>query len=250
MAVRPIDANALQELCNRRIQDTWNSRTAPVSWAEAYSDFKNDIDPIPTLTPPNEAPPCYQPDGDGCAYQCYDGDDEPIEKCKECPLCYSDKQRHYTPPNEPLTIEQLRQMDGCPVYVVPKNELSELKGWCVVFVEDGEDDYSGAYPPGTDGWCWSLKSYADQWLAYAYPPAHIDREAWKPCLFCCVERKGRKTLTFDEAGDAVTIEIDGNAAAIESDSMGFIIKFCPECGRPLTDKAWDELEKRLRGVRE
>lgn len=51
---RMIDANALQELCNRRIQDTWNSRTAPVSWAEAYADFKDDIDSIPTLTPPNE----------------------------------------------------------------------------------------------------------------------------------------------------------------------------------------------------
>lgn len=54
----------------------------------------------PTL---NETLPCYQPDSDGCAYQCYDGDDEPIDKCKECPLCYSDKQRHHTPPNEPLT---------------------------------------------------------------------------------------------------------------------------------------------------
>ena len=40
-------------------------------------------------------PPCYQPDGDGCAYQCYDGQDEPIDKCKECPLCFSDKQRHH-----------------------------------------------------------------------------------------------------------------------------------------------------------
>ena len=34
---------------------------------------------LPTLTPVNEAPPCYQPDGDGCSYQCYDGDDEPID---------------------------------------------------------------------------------------------------------------------------------------------------------------------------
>lgn len=59
------------------------------------------------IQPSNEPPPCYQPDGDGCAYQCYDGDDEPIDKCKECPLCYSDKQRHHTPPNEPLTC------DGC-----------------------------------------------------------------------------------------------------------------------------------------
>lgn len=51
---RMIDADALQELCNRRIQDTWNSGVAPVSWAEAYEDFKNDIDSMPTITQPNE----------------------------------------------------------------------------------------------------------------------------------------------------------------------------------------------------
>ena len=54
MTVRPIDANALQELCNRGIQNMWNTGVAPVSWAAAYADFKNDIDSIPTLTPPNE----------------------------------------------------------------------------------------------------------------------------------------------------------------------------------------------------
>ena len=59
----------------------------------------------PTITPPNEAPPCYQPDGDGCAYQCYDGQDEPIEKCKACPLCCSDKRRHYTQTNEWVSVE-------------------------------------------------------------------------------------------------------------------------------------------------
>lgn len=68
-----------------------------------YDGIRLLIERQPTLTQPNEAPPCYQPDGDGCAYQCYDGDDEPIDKCKECPLCYSDKQRHHAPPNEPLT---------------------------------------------------------------------------------------------------------------------------------------------------
>lgn len=40
-------------------------------------------------------PPCYVPDGDGCAYQIYgDNDDEPIGRCKSCPLCQSDKIRH------------------------------------------------------------------------------------------------------------------------------------------------------------
>ena len=49
---RMIDADALQELCNERIQDTWNSGVAPVSWAAAYADFKDDIDSMPTLTQP------------------------------------------------------------------------------------------------------------------------------------------------------------------------------------------------------
>ena len=37
-----------------------------------------------------------------------------------------------TPPNEALTLEELREMDGEPVYVVPANEYSELGKWCVV----------------------------------------------------------------------------------------------------------------------
>ena len=49
---RMIDADALQELCNKRIQDTWNNETAPVLWAAAYADFKDDIDSMPTLTQP------------------------------------------------------------------------------------------------------------------------------------------------------------------------------------------------------
>lgn len=56
------------------------------------------------------------------------GQDEPIEKCKACPLCCSDKQRHYTPPNEPLTIEQLREMDGEPVW------FDTIKRWGIVKV--------------------------------------------------------------------------------------------------------------------
>ena len=61
---RAIDSDTLQELCNRRIQDIWNSGTAPVSWAAAYAEFKDDIDSIPTLTPPNK--PTYP--GDLCVY--------------------------------------------------------------------------------------------------------------------------------------------------------------------------------------
>lgn len=84
------------------------------------------------------SPPCYQPDGDGCAYQCYDGQDEPIDKCKECPLCYSDKQRHREESNELLTMDDLRYMDGEAVYMVYEGEGGPLDGW--VLVEVDSDD--------------------------------------------------------------------------------------------------------------
>ena len=76
-------------------------------------------------------PPCYQPDGgDGeCAYQIYGtDDDEPIEHCKACPLCYLDKMRH----NEPKTPCDLclynppSSGDGKPCTMCPASSLPEL----------------------------------------------------------------------------------------------------------------------------
>ena len=60
-------------------------------------------------------PPCYVPDGDGCSYQIYgDNNDEPIDRCKSCPLCQSDKVRHKQEQerNTPLTLDELRKMGG------------------------------------------------------------------------------------------------------------------------------------------
>ena len=37
-----------------------------------------------------------------------------------------------TPPNEPLTIEQLREMDGEPVFVVIDDGIEPLKMWALV----------------------------------------------------------------------------------------------------------------------
>lgn len=52
--MRPIDADELRKLCSRMMQDPWNDMAAPVSWAEAYGDFRNDVDSMPTLDQPNE----------------------------------------------------------------------------------------------------------------------------------------------------------------------------------------------------
>ena len=71
-------------------------------------------------------------------------------------------------PNEPLTLEQLREMDGEPVYVVPANEYSELGKWCVVSIGDS-DDYSCALVPGVEYWSWKFEDYGEQWIAYRRP---------------------------------------------------------------------------------
>ena len=110
MAVRPVDANAM---LNELRPVSFEAEHSAVLLSDVSKMMREWVERQPTLTPPNETPPCYQPDGEGCAYQCYDGQDEPIDKCKECPLCYSDKQRHHTPkqrhhtpPNEWVSVEQ------------------------------------------------------------------------------------------------------------------------------------------------
>ena len=39
-------AEKLNEKCDGMIKDKWNSNCSPISWAEAYADFKDDIDDI------------------------------------------------------------------------------------------------------------------------------------------------------------------------------------------------------------
>lgn len=95
-------------------------------------------------------------------------------------------------------------------------------------------------------------------------PAHIDRKAWgKPCSVC-----GGKTTLYQQTnttklfvctfGKAATLVTECMACPPYADccvkdvsaNSAFKIKFCPECGRPLTEEARAEMEKRLRGCRE
>lgn len=65
--------------------------------------------------------------------------------------------------------------------------------------------------------CLGLSDYGKTWTAYAYQTAHIDREKWDMCMFCEPNRL----------------------------LMGYT--YCSSCGRPLTEEAWAELERRCLG---
>ena len=70
----------------------------------------------------------------------------------------------FTPPNEPLSIEQLREMDGEPVWVVMVDEkFSRMNGWYLVH-------HGSAYLARIDDWELDDDKYGVEWLAYRRPP--------------------------------------------------------------------------------
>ena len=121
---------------------------------------------------------------------------------------------------QPLTVEQMREVVGKPYWHVGLQEDSPKPHWKILdpFVSKHPEDYG----------------YGKRWLAYAYPPAHIDREAWTAEWIKC---DGYTECSKCEHWyDSPENEDDGDRPA-----------FCPSCGRAMTPEAWVELEKRVRG---
>ena len=87
----------------------------------------------------------------------------------------------------------------------------------------------------------TLQSICDRANEIARKPAHIDWKAWEPCESCisCENCKNSNVGEF----------CNPCFRCLQSDKKdGFSpVGFCRKCGRPLTDDAWAELEKRLRG---
>lgn len=103
------------------------------------------------------------------------------------------------------------------------------------YIADRDPDFYGLSYPDPEG---KGGLHKIGWLAYAYHPAHIDREAWEPCKLC-----GGAKYVY---GYASAVAPNGDKGQIETEVEGDF-DYCPICGRPLTEEAWDALEKRLRG---
>lgn len=147
------------------------------------------------------------------------------------PLCTNHK---------PLTLDQLRKMDGKPVWVEDKCD-PELSAWgnvcgnvCVV---SHKQKYYGAY---------HIEDYEGRWLAYSYPPAHINRDAWTAEWEWFDEETGNPIDGIEREWGWKCSKC-GNALPDDFDNQDYPpkIEFCPFCGRAMTPRAWAEPERKL-----
>lgn len=121
---------------------------------------------------------------------------------------------------EPLTLGKLREMGGQPYWHVGLQDDSPEPHWKILdlFVAKHPEDYG----------------YGKRWLAYAYPPAHINMEAWSGCV-----------CTASDKSCCTCVSLRCQFCIGESEyKQG---RYCSACGRPLTEEALAALEKRLRG---
>lgn len=143
---------------------------------------------------------------------------------------------------KPLTLEELRKMDGKPVLFVSLKD--GRRKWRVVqsieklvevvkvicFTDDGGE---------------TVESYGKTWLAYAAELPSLDRLAWEPCEHCKPPKYAVYPLAFYSEQ---SLPVVGNKIYRYDTDEGWSgeeINFCPWCGRPLTDAAWEMLERSL-----
>ena len=87
-------------------------------------------------------------------------------------------------------------------------------------------------------------------------------KAWRSCKVC----NGEMTLYQHTKTTKLFLNTFGESAVLVTECMAcppyadccmkgisansaFRINFCPECGRPLTDEAWDEMKNRLEKIK-
>ena len=193
MAVRPIDGNELYRI--EKLLDTDIVRQDKVA-LNLLEQVLYDIQHVPTLTPPNEwvsvenAVPdpgerVLATDGTfvGEAYRTsvntwYRHTGFPWRDCLQSivtlwmPLPTADKDNHVPAkaPNEPLTLEKLREINGEPIYVTTKNYGD---GWCILNWHGVNKSYTYFSRTGTSEGMTatplSAKTSGDLWLAYRRP---------------------------------------------------------------------------------
>lgn len=145
---------------------------------------------------------------------------------------------------KPLTLEELRKMYNCADRIGVHVLLCIDGVFGVEGVIDHRDDDGICAVYSASGKWMKEKDYGKTWTAYATEPPCLDRSAWETrenCESC----DNCEYAMFDgceyPCNDCVT-------ECKESYPVPFFkaVGCCKHCGRPLTDAAWEMLERRIR----
>lgn len=148
---------------------------------------------------------------------------------------------------KPLTLDELRDMDGKPLFGV--SLITGKPGeWFICRIVNMSKTWFVACAGASQGFG-DKDTYGETWVAYAAEPPRINREAWQPCEYCGDYESLPEHIVngkvIGKVFDACICE-DQNGYHIELPHDPDIgIQYCPVCGRPLTDSAWKQLEERL-----
>lgn len=143
---------------------------------------------------------------------------------------------------KPLTLEQLREMNGRCVKVIVDG-IEPLEMLALVEAPEDEDCVLLRNNLGGVSEFYSDDLREDGVKVYAYPPACIDREAWEPCGRC--EEKDCSNCAYGDDPEARSHCKNCEGESWWRSEWTPYYDFCPWCGRPMTEHAWAKLEKRV-----
>lgn len=163
--------------------------------------------------------------GDGCTWEQIE---EAIDAAVTALRSMSESGEYHFRDDTKLSLEQLKQMDGKPVWI------EDTSCWGLVFIpKAGQFKNSPFVIFRKEGVQFEWHVTDSELTIYSYPPAHIDRRAWT----------AEWVPTTDDDG---CVWLKCSACEYDLDSMEESNPFCPSCGRAMTEEAWAELERRLR----
>lgn len=129
---------------------------------------------------------------------------------------------------EPLSLEQLKQMDGKPVWI------EDVNRWRFVSIPEAEQFKNTPFVlfrKEDVQFEWQIED--SELTVYSYPPAHIDRNEWTAEWV---------PMTDDDG----CVWLECSACEYDLDSLEEPHPFCPSCGRAMMPEAWAELKRRVR----
>ena len=154
------------------------------------------------------------------------------------------------PPNEPLTIEELREMNGESVWIVepPGWGHWELSADAEDYIEDRDQDLYGLKHDDPAGQC---GLHVLGWLAYRRPP-----EGGEINKITVVQYLGRLgDVAFRPVSREQVEKVFPGCEKCRNQAnwpswieKGFV--YCPKCGTPLTSWAWEKQVERLEALKD